>query len=63
MVVVSTLRGETRARARVTNVVKPGMVFMPFHYHGANLITSDARDPISKIPEYKSAACNILPAE
>jgi len=63
MVVVSTLRGEVRARARLTNAVKPGMVFMPFHYYGANLITSDARDPVSKIPEYKAAACNIVPAE
>jgi len=63
MVVVSTLRGGTRAKARLTNAVKPGMVFMPFHYHGANLITSDARDPVSKIPEYKAAACNIVPAE
>jgi formate dehydrogenase alpha subunit len=63
MVEVSTLRGKTRAKARLTNAVKPGMVFMPFHYQGANLITSDARDPVSKIPEYKAAACNIAPAE
>ncbi len=63
MVVVSTRRGETGARARLTTSVKPGMVFMPFHYQGANLITSDARDPVSKIPEYKVAACNIVPAE
>lgn len=63
MVVVSTIRGEVRARARLTESVKPGMVFMPFHYQGANLITSDARDPVSKIPEYKVAACNIVPAK
>jgi predicted molibdopterin-dependent oxidoreductase YjgC len=35
------------------------MVFMPFHFKGANLVTSDALDPISKIPEYKVAACRI----
>jgi anaerobic selenocysteine-containing dehydrogenase len=63
MVVVSTLRGEVRAKARLTGAVKPGMVFMPFHYYGANLITSDARDPVSKIPEYKAAACKIAPSE
>jgi formate dehydrogenase alpha subunit len=59
MVSVSTCRGETDARARLTEKVKPGIVFMPFHYHGTNLITSDALDPISKIPEYKMAACRI----
>ncbi|OPY49181.1 MAG: Formate dehydrogenase subunit alpha [Methanosaeta sp. PtaU1.Bin060] len=59
MVSVSTCRGEAEARARLTEKVKSGIVFMPFHYHGTNLITSDALDPISKIPEYKIAACRI----
>ncbi len=59
LVVVSTRRGEAEARARITEKVKPGMVFMPFHYHGTNILTSDALDPISKIPEYKMAACRI----
>jgi formate dehydrogenase major subunit len=36
-----------------------GMAFMPFHYHGTNLLTSDALDPVSRIPEYKMAACRI----
>ncbi len=59
MVVVSTCRGEAEASARLTEKVRPGIAFMPFHYHGTNLITSDALDPISKIPEYKIAACRI----
>jgi len=59
MVKVKTVRGETEARARVTDKVKPGMVFMPFHWQGTNIITSDALDPVSKIPEYKMAACRI----
>ncbi len=59
MVVVSTRRGKTEARARLTEKVRPGVVFMPFHYHGTNLITSDALDPVAKIPEYKVAACRI----
>lgn len=58
-VVVKTRRGETEARARITDKVKPGVVFMPFHWKGTNLITSDALDPVSKIPEYKVAACRI----
>jgi len=59
MVVVSTRRGRTEARARLTEKVRPGVVFMPFHYHGTNLITSDALGPVAKIPEYKVAACRI----
>ena len=59
MVKVKTVRGETEARARVTDKVKPGMAFMPFHWQGTNIITSDALDPVAKIPEYKMAACRI----
>jgi formate dehydrogenase alpha subunit len=59
MVMVKTRRGETEARVRVTNKVKPGVVFMPFHWQGTNIITSSALDPVSKIPEYKMAACRI----
>ncbi len=59
MVKVKTIRGEVEARARITGKVKEGMVFMPFHWQGANIITSDALDPVAKIPEYKMAACRI----
>lgn len=59
VVVVTTRRGQAEARARVTEKVKPGVAFMPFHWHGTNLITSDALDPVAKIPEYKIAACRI----
>ena len=59
IVTVTTVRGEAEARARVTGKVKPGMAFMPFHWQATNLITSDALDPVAKIPEYKMAACRI----
>ncbi|MGB3943783.1 MAG: molybdopterin dinucleotide binding domain-containing protein, partial [Methanothrix sp.] len=59
MVKVETIRGEAEARARVTEKVLPGMAFMPFHWQGTNVITSDALDPVAKIPEYKMAACRI----
>jgi formate dehydrogenase major subunit len=59
MVKVKTVRGGTEARARITEKVRPGMVFMPFHWQGTNTITSDALDPVAKIPEYKMAACRI----
>ena len=56
---VSTERGTTVALARVTDSVKPGVVFMPFHYPGTNFLTTDARDAEAKIPEFKVAACKI----
>jgi formate dehydrogenase (coenzyme F420) alpha subunit len=59
IVVVKTRRGDAIAKARVTDKVKPGVAFMPFHWSGTNLITSDALDPVAKIPEYKMAACRI----
>jgi len=59
MVKVKTVRGEAEARARVTEKVKPGMAFMPFHWQATNIITFDALDPVAKIPEYKMAACRI----
>jgi predicted molibdopterin-dependent oxidoreductase YjgC len=52
-------RSQTEARARITEKVKPGMVFMPFHWQGTNIITSDALDPVAKIPEYNMAACRL----
>jgi predicted molibdopterin-dependent oxidoreductase YjgC len=52
-IVISSVRGKTVAKARLTDKVKPRVAFMPIHYQGSNLITSDTRDPISKIPEYK----------
>lgn len=57
---VSTERGTTTALARVTDSVKPGVVFMPFHYPGTNFLTTDARDSEAKIPEFKVAACKIV---
>jgi formate dehydrogenase alpha subunit len=59
IVAVKTRRGETEASARVTDKVQPGVAFMPFHWQGTNIITSDAMDPVAKIPEYKVAACRI----
>ena len=60
-VFVSTRRGEVKAMARVTDVAKNGVVFMPFHFEEgpANLLTINALDPEAKIPEYKVCAANV----
>jgi anaerobic selenocysteine-containing dehydrogenase len=64
-------RGRVRARARVTGV-RPGVVFVPFHYgywdlpalterrdRAANELTLTEWDPASKQPIYKTAACRV----
>jgi len=60
---VTTRRGEARARVRLTRRIPPGVLFMPFHFPEMNLLTNDALDPSAKIPEYKVAACRIRPVE
>lgn len=60
---VTTRRGEAKAKVRVTRRIPPGVLFMPFHYPDMNRLTNDALDPTAKIPEYKVAACRIRPVE
>ncbi len=59
---VTTRRGEARAKVRITRSIPPGVLFMPFHFPEMNFLTNDALDPTAKIPEYKAAACCIRPA-
>ncbi len=61
LVEVASRRGSVRARALVTPRVRPGMVFMPFHYREApaNEMTNDALDPVAKIPEFKVCAVRV----
>ncbi|HEU4755583.1 MAG TPA: molybdopterin dinucleotide binding domain-containing protein, partial [Agromyces sp.] len=54
---VANRRGTVRGRARLTTDIRPDAVFLPFHYgddQAANLLTSDAVDPISSMPEFKT---------
>lgn len=57
LVELSNPRGTVRCRARLTADIRPDTVFLPFHYgdeQAANLVTSDAVDPISSMPEFKT---------
>ena len=60
-VFVYTRRGEVQAKARVTDVVPPGVLFMPFHFQegSANVLTNNVLDPLAKIPEFKVCAANV----
>ena len=50
---------------RVTEIVAPGQVFMPFHYVEANSnrLTQSAYDPISREPNFKQCAVSVMKAE
>jgi anaerobic selenocysteine-containing dehydrogenase len=58
-VTVSSERGTVRARAFVTQGVKPGQVFMPMHYEPMNRLTFPAFDPHSRQPAYKHCAVRV----
>ncbi len=61
-VVVISRRGRVRTRAKISDNVPPGTVFLAFHWREApaNMLTQDfALDPVAKIPEYKVCAVRL----
>jgi len=58
---VSSRRGEVITTAAVTDHVRPGTVFMTFHFYGTptNNLTQQALDPVAKTPEFKVTAVRI----
>lgn len=61
---LNSRRGEVTARVTLTDRVRPGHIFMTFHYReaAANLLTNDALCPVAGIPEYKVCAVNVRKA-
>ncbi|MFH0749125.1 MAG: formate dehydrogenase subunit alpha [Candidatus Bathyarchaeota archaeon] len=61
MVKVSSRRGEITLRAEVSDIVSPGVVFIPMHFAeaAANKLTIAALDPVAKIPSLKVCAVRI----
>ncbi len=64
-VVVESVRGTARVVARFNHRLQKGTLFMPFHWgdpeSAANNVTNDARDPLSKEPEFKACAVRLYP--
>ncbi len=59
---VTSTRGALVATAAVTGAIRPDTVFLPFHWAGelsANLLTNDATDPVSGMPEFKVCAVRL----
>nr|WP_223282639.1 molybdopterin dinucleotide binding domain-containing protein [Neobacillus kokaensis] len=61
IVQVRSRRGELQVKAKVTEQVVPGLVFMSFHWHETptNVLTLNEYDPISGTAEYKACAVTI----
>jgi NADPH-dependent sulfite reductase flavoprotein alpha-component len=67
---VRSVRGHAVLPALVTDRVRPGNCFAPFHWNDAygehlaiNAVTSDAVDPVSKQPEFKFCAVALRKVE
>jgi len=61
-IVIRSRRGAVRTRAKISERVPEGTIFLAFHWReaSANILTQDfALDPIAKIPEYKVCAVKI----
>ena len=58
---VTSRRGSVVGRAKITEKVKPGLIYMTFHFAETpvNQLTSAHYDPITKTAEYKVTAVNI----
>ncbi|NYH55123.1 assimilatory nitrate reductase catalytic subunit [Nocardiopsis arvandica] len=59
---ITSRRGHTRARVRLTPTARMDTVFLPFHFAGdqaANNLTNPALDPTSRMPEFKVSAVRL----
>jgi len=58
---IASRRGQITAKTMVTERVKQGSLFMPFHFveSNVNILTNPAHDPIAKIPEFKACAVKV----
>ncbi|MFC7340393.1 molybdopterin oxidoreductase family protein [Saccharopolyspora griseoalba] len=61
---ITSPRGSAVAEVRLVPTMRTDTVFLPFHFAGesrANLLTGDALDPSSRMPEFKVSAVRIEP--
>ncbi|WP_050355033.1 formate dehydrogenase subunit alpha [Gottschalkia purinilytica] len=58
---VTSRRGSIVSKVKITDRVKPGMMFMTFHYKESpvNELTNSAYDPVTKTAEYKVTAVKV----
>lgn len=63
MVTVESRHGSMKIKARVTDKIPSGIIFVPFHFveSRVNELVGENFDPISKIPEFKVVAVKVIP--
>ncbi|MDW8056574.1 MAG: formate dehydrogenase subunit alpha [Elusimicrobiota bacterium] len=54
-------RGTVVLKAKLSNNIQQGTIFIPFHFY-ANILTHSELDKYSKTPEFKVCACRLIPA-
>ena len=61
MVQITSRRGQTQVKTKLTNICPPGLVSMTFHFAESptNVLTNAALDPVAKIPETKVCAVRV----
>ena len=62
---VTTRRGSVVVKAHVSDKVRPGALWMPFHFAetAANRLTNDVFDNVTRTGEYKACAARVEKAE
>ncbi|MGI4733565.1 MAG: molybdopterin-dependent oxidoreductase [Janthinobacterium lividum] len=68
LVAITSRRGVVRVAAKFTMGIRPGVVFLPIHWgkilgsdlNRANNVTSGALDPVSKEPDFKFCAVQVV---
>jgi formate dehydrogenase major subunit len=60
-IILKSRRGEIKTFARVTDHIKKGLIFMPWHFSecAPNILTGPSAGPPSKMPEFKFCAVKI----
>lgn len=59
---ITSRRGTLQCAVKVTEAIQPKTVFVPFHWGeelSVNMLTSDALDPTSRMPEFKLCAVKV----
>lgn len=69
LVEISNRRGNVRVKAKFTDEIKQGVIFLPMHWgkildndlNRANNLTNKLIDPLSKEPDFKFSAVQVIP--
>ncbi|MGC8608932.1 MAG: formate dehydrogenase subunit alpha, partial [Thermoplasmata archaeon] len=62
VVTVESSHGSIKLKAKITDKIPAGIIFIPFHFTEAkvNYLVGDNLDPYSKIPEFKVVAARVI---